>query len=47
MGEGVRGIYRAKKQQKFSPKGIRPCTIHRVQCTFYQRTSNGLSICPH
>jgi hypothetical protein len=29
MGEGVRGIYRAKKQWMSSPKSVCPCTIHK------------------
>jgi hypothetical protein len=29
MGEGVRGIYKAKKQRTSSPRGVRLCTIHQ------------------
>jgi hypothetical protein len=29
MGEGVRAIYRAKKQQMFGPRGVHPSTIHQ------------------
>jgi hypothetical protein len=37
MSKGVRGIYKAKKQRKFDPKGVRPRTIHQRSKDYFIR----------